>query len=77
MTFPHLKGNGIGEGFSMFPIFPSKPLVRDETTAQGLLGELSKKIKGKIHVRTNILGTLLSRNELWGRLKIAHSLFGS
>ena len=60
----------------MFPIFPSKPLVRDETTAQGLLGELSKKIKGKIHVRTNILGRLLSRNELWGRLKIAQSLFG-
>ena len=57
----------------MFPIFPSKPLVRDETTAQGLLGELSKKIKGKIHVRTNILGTLLSRNELRGRVKITKS----
>ena len=55
----------------MFPIFPSKPLVRDETTAQGLLGELSKKIKGKIHVRTNILGRLLSRNELRGCVKIA------
>ena len=57
----------------MFPIFPSKPLVRDETTAQGLLGELSKKIKGKIHMRTNILGRLLSRNELRGRVKITKS----
>ena len=55
----------------MFPIFLSKPLVRDETTAQGLLGELSKKIKGKIHVRINIIGRLLSRNELRGCVQIA------